>query len=340
MRWHDSSRSVPTLVNVDLGLLCFGVFGNVLHFVIPLSASTHFVVLAIGMGSLMWQWRDIRSIVPPVEAGIAFALLLLVWLYSHEQHSYDEGLYYLQTLKWNTEMAITPGLGNLHGRLAFNSLLFLIAPVVDGTQPVGSPNLLAVAFVLISVFQRLRVATAVTLPAAINFWFLALIMVAFVVRVTAIGWLGVLNSDGFAAVLVVYWFSLALDFRNGIRRETNLALMVVLATLACTIKISAAPLILFTVGFLLFQRDRSFPYCARLFGFTGVVFGTWFARGLLLSGCAVYPIPQSCDFHLPWAVLPEQAKLEMIWIRSWARSRGSLDYNRVLNGWCRHDTTF
>jgi hypothetical protein len=92
-------------------------------------------------------------------------------------------------------------------------------------------------------------------------------------------------------------------------------------------------LMLFAVGFSVFQKHGSFPYWARLYGFTGVVFGTWFARGLVLSGCAVYPISQSCNFHLPWAVLPEQVKMEMIWIRSWARSRGSLDYASVLNSW-------
>jgi hypothetical protein len=318
-----------------LGLLCFGVCGCVLHFVTPITPTIHFAILAVGVGCLMWLWRDICSTLRPVEMGIALTVFLLVWLYPHEQHSYDEGLYYLQTLKWNTEMPITPGLGNLHGRLAFNSLLFLIAPVVDGIQPGGTPNLLVVAFVLIASFQRLRVAAAEPLIAAVNFWFLALITVAFVIRVTAIGWLGVLNADGFAAVLIVYWFSLAIELRtaNSDRRETNLALMVLLAALACTVKISAAPLMLFALGFLVLQKPRSFPFRMRLYGFTATVFGTWFARGLVLSGCLIYPIPQSCDFHLPWAVLPEQVKLEMIWIRSWARSRGNLDYRHVLSSW-------
>ncbi|MBC7239454.1 MAG: hypothetical protein H5T71_05085, partial [Chloroflexi bacterium] len=34
---------------------------------------------------------------------------------------YDDGLYHLQTIRWLRSYPLPPGLGNLHGRLAFNS---------------------------------------------------------------------------------------------------------------------------------------------------------------------------------------------------------------------------
>jgi len=59
----------------------------------------------------------------------------------------------------------------------------------------------------------------------------------------------------------------------------------------------------------------------------------WCVRGIILSGCAVYPLAQSCISSLPWAVAPIQAANEALGIRSWAREPGRLDYARVMANW-------
>ena len=38
--------------------------------------------------------------------------------------NYDSGLYHFSSIRWINEYAIVPGLGNLHGRLAFNQSFF------------------------------------------------------------------------------------------------------------------------------------------------------------------------------------------------------------------------
>jgi hypothetical protein len=126
-------RSRPNLGDRGiLGLLSFGFLGCILHFVIALSTPVQAVVLAGGVTVAVVLWRDIRSDASLSLTGAA-GLCILVLLYPQALHNYgyNNGLYYLQTFKWNREFPITVGLGNLHGRLAFNSILFLTAPLTD-----------------------------------------------------------------------------------------------------------------------------------------------------------------------------------------------------------------
>ncbi len=63
---------------------------------------------------------------------IAGAIALL-WanLATGEIHNPDTGLYHLQAARWNAAHGIVPGLGNLHGRLAYNNSSLLYAALVD-----------------------------------------------------------------------------------------------------------------------------------------------------------------------------------------------------------------
>ena len=66
-------------------------------------------------------------------------------------------------------------------------------------------------------------------------------------------------------------------------------------------------LILASVGVWLLCRQ---PYPARrvvLAAGLGVLL--WTGRGLVLSGCAVYPLPQTCVHSFPWTIAPPVSAL-------------------------------
>jgi hypothetical protein len=50
-----------------------------------------------------------------------------------------------------------------------------------------------------------------------------------------------------------------------------------------------------------------------------LVLSLWMLRGITLSGCAIYPVSQTCISALPWAESEQQVSSESLWIRSWAR---------------------
>ena len=114
----------------------------------------------------------------------------------------DRSLYHLQTFKWNREFPVTAGLGNLYGPLAHNSILFLIAPLTDRIEIGWISNLLAVTFVMLSLWSRLRRDHGSDHRGSMQYWFIALVVSIFVLRPGWLNWLFILNADAVATVLI------------------------------------------------------------------------------------------------------------------------------------------
>jgi hypothetical protein len=274
------------------------------------------VVIGVGL-ALCLVFRDelirrCRGNFVPILAGLS------AFLHRYAVTSYDNGLYHLQSVKWNSEFPITPGLANLHSRFAYNSALFLMAPLDDRPEFGWISGLLLLLFVLISCYARFSQARRATA----EFWFLGLTIALLALGAPGgLGWLGVLNADGFVAILTVYWFSIALSQPS--QPQTGVPLLLLVGALALTVKLSAAPLFLLALLAAWHRRKTADVV---------VLLGLWMARDVVSSGCAVYPLPQSC-FDLPWAVPRAQVAAEMVAIQSWARAPGRLDYAKVMSDW-------
>jgi uncharacterized MnhB-related membrane protein len=309
-----------------LGIACIAILGCAIHFVSALSTTVQMVVIGVGL-ALCLVFRDelirrCRGNFVPILVGLS------VFLHRQAFTFYDTGLYHLQSVKWNAEFPITPGLANLHPRLAYNSLLFIIAPLDDRLEFGWISNLLVLLFVLASCyarFSRVRRAT-------VEFWFFGLAAALLALGTLGpLGWLGVLNADGFVAILTVYWFCVALSLPS--RPQTNVPLLLLAGALALTVKLSAAPLFLLALLVVWFHRKTADVSVLKPVAVAAVLLGLWMARGLTLSGCAVYPVPQSCISDLPWAVSRGQALMEMVSIKSWAVAPNRLDYANVMSDW-------
>ena len=308
-----------------LGLFCLAVLGCIVHFFSALTVTVQNVTLAAGIVLAIIFGRELikQCKENPVSIFVGFSAFL------HRQAFtfYDTGLYHLQTFMWNSQFPITLGLGNLHGRLAFNSTLFLIAPLDDRAAIGWISNLVVLVFVLMSCYARLA---AVALN-SVEFWFLTLAMITLALWPQELFWVGVLNGDGFAAVLVVYWFSILISYPAN--PQASLVFLLLTAAFAVTVKLSTAPLMILALFMLWLHRKAVDIRLYAAIGVAGVLLGLWLARGFLLSGCAVYPVTQSCIASLPWATSPAQAAYELLGIKSWARTPHTIDYDRVMGNW-------
>ncbi len=308
-----------------LGLLSFGLLGCLFHFVTPLALPVQLALLAVGISlaavsrSGLWIPRD----------SWAAVAIILVFVLSHRQStlSYDTGLYHLQAMRWITEHRIVPGLGNLHGRLAFNSLIFPIAGVADRSGIGWISNLLVVLFVLISFFLRLRNVTADRHGSGLAFWVLAFSILILWKNY----WYGVLNADAFIAVLIVYWTCIAVGLAASPHMEADLAMLLLSAVLAVSVKVSAAPLLLPAVAIAWIHRNRlPTAVTLRVASAAGLLLMLWMLRGIVLSGCAVYPVSQTCITSLPWAESQHAVGSESLAIRAWARKPGDHNFAQVV----------
>lgn len=308
-----------------LGLLSLAFLGCVIHFFAALSSAVQVATLGVGIAATLIFWRDLAT--QTKQNTLAIFVGLSAFLHRQALTFYDTGLYHLQTFLWNSQFPITPGLGNLHGRLAFNSLLFVIAPLDDKTGIGWISNLVLLVFALMSCYSRIAMVAA----KSAEFWFLTVATLLLALAPAELYWSGVLNADGFAAMLVVYWFSVLLSFSAEPR--SSLILLLLIAAFAVTVKLSAAPLLILTLGLLWFQRKTAGLRLLAPILAAGVLLSAWLIRGFMLSGCAVYPIPQTCMAKLPWAVTRAQAAYELLGIKSWARTPHRIDYDNVMDNW-------
>ncbi len=104
----------------------------------PINAGALATVVALGTVGWLANRTDARAILAVLRnARPAFAVLwLLVALWAASRalgplRHFDTSFYHLTTLEWIQAYPVVPGLGNLHGRLAFNSSFTLYAAMLD-----------------------------------------------------------------------------------------------------------------------------------------------------------------------------------------------------------------
>ena len=317
-----------------LGLIGVAIAGSVVHLLVPISGFVQLTFLAFGIFSAIACRRQIRaSLTWPAWVGLIGGFVIAGWTLQSPSLTYDDGLYYLQTIKWIQEFPIVVGLGNLHGRLAYNSQDFIILAAFPTVSEPWVARAILSALLVASLMQQLDVFRHSRIWRPDVFWYAALAPLALVKYVIALSD-GPLDPDSLSAALIVYWILIALRMPPGdAGSTTDYALLVVIGTFTATVKLSALPVFAVTLLVVVLAWASGRVHQRRVFGLSAFLVVIWLLRGVLLSGCALYPAEQSCVFALPWAVRPEQVSWHSIALRAWARMPYVFDYHTVLGNW-------
>ena len=138
---------------VILGVVSLTIAVMLLHFVLPLSSKLHMgVVLSLcifcvfdqkrilnycieklNRAGVVHQWGSTTHIlmIPIIVSVFILMVMRVVSLSIGGPVESDTLLYHAQIVRWIKEYAIVPGLGNLHGRLAYNSSFHVLASFFD-----------------------------------------------------------------------------------------------------------------------------------------------------------------------------------------------------------------
>lgn len=312
------------------------------HFLFPVNSWIFISLSIVGLAGLFWGRKDIWHLVKRnfVKNGIIIFLLLVIgiWLSNRAvclDRMYDTGLYHLSSVHWATAFPVVPGLGNLHGRLAFNNSYFLYSALLEGgpwtlkSQHLSAGLLLLVLFsqTLLSghkIFQRKSSPQSCHLFNM--FIFTPILIMGFSNHVSS------LSPDLPIFVLGFVLSSKLLELlerhKHGSReKEYAVFTIIVMALLGITIKISflvfgaSAALIAAIIGLFRnrgrfrFNRKKVFIWCVAS---AMILLTPWMARGVILSGYLFYPSAIASlpvEWRLPRLDVVEEAN----WIRGWAR---------------------
>lgn len=313
---------------VNLGML------QVWHLFAPIHAATFGLLALVGGVGLLVVARDVWRVLWASRGAWPYLLTFggLGVLFANAAMGApsvgDFALYHQQAIIWNKTYPIVNGLGNLHGRLAFNNATFLYAAQLDSAPLAGIGNhtasglliMAGLAWGLIGWRRVMRgdvrpsaLLTALTLP--VVFWTTA-------------------NNEHIRTPdndlpplilgLVVSIVLLQLfEQDDRPRQKQDLALLIVLAAAGLIGKLSFAVFGGMAAGVALVWlarvdwRDLLRPVLIAG-GVALVLVGVWMWRGVILSGYPLYPATVAA-FDVDWRMSCEVAQTEADWVYAWAR---------------------
>jgi hypothetical protein len=239
-----------------VGLAVLAFLATLLSLFMPLSALALAIVSLGGGLILIWQLIagqlkfDLTALRPqtPRLAWLLLALVIVSILEqaTHQPSNPDSGIYHAQTIRWAETFPAVPGLGNLHGRLAFNSswlaLQALFSFAFLGLRSFHMLPAVLSALVLFDCWRGL-VGWLRGRPTPVNILKTLLIPVFFYVLPSEI------SSPGTdLPVVLLVWFlaSTWMDRprRDGLKPGIYEIALYMLVLFAVTIKLSAAPLLI------------------------------------------------------------------------------------------------
>lgn len=280
---------------------------------------------------------------------IAVACGLALWLANNSVRQpgvYDAGLYHLNTIHWNRAYAVVPGLGNLHGRFAFNNASFLYAALLEVGPFDHRSHHLASAFLIWLVFLPcahglwtvLRRPQAVPVPQV----FLALLAVPILAWSLNSGYVPSASPDVPIFLLTIVLTALLLVWLDPQQRPpprlAALAAIFLLAMVGVAVKLTAAVFgaVAALIALILYGRRQASPrawFAALVLSVALAVFvlAPWCMRGVTLSGYPVFPVTIGrcpVDWAMPRGAVEGWVEV----LQSYARDHDA-PREAVLNTW-------
>ena len=329
------------------------------HLVAPVNEVTFLVLVIPGLVGLALNARDLaRLLRTDVRAKVwylASVALFAVWLANRAMGPigpYDAGLYHLNSIRWASEYRIVPGLGCLHGRLAFNCSHFLYLALLGvGPWKGASHHLGNGVLILVTIAQiGLSVARAFMRKGDIQAYDLLRILLLVPVVDESLIYTASTTPDvpvfvlGVVVCVELCRVLLAPLDATALRYHTVLA--VTLAGVGITMKLSFAALgvsaALVAIGFVLVEQMRGPKRIGRvlrlawLAGPAVVAVATWMARGVILSGHFAYPSGLG-SVAVEWRISPKHAAEQVRMMTGRHRQPYAEDPNanhdEVLSSW-------
>jgi hypothetical protein len=334
--WRDISTAFW------LGLAVATLVLQLWHFVAPVNGAALLFLTALSaagwIGGVTRPLQLVHRRPPLSRVAIAVMVVVTVWVANRALGPtglYDTGMYHQQVLNWTTAYSLVPGLGNLHGRLAFNSSALLLGSLFDvgplHQMAIHTFNSLLVVMLAIEGLVSLAILRSRDVRA---FHLFSVAILPTVIHGVVRQDVRSLSTD--AAVAAVLFAATRLLFdalahRSPDRRERafSASMIVTLFASAACMKLSAAVfgVLASLVALTLLRREGSDASLrparvAVLLAPAVLLAMTWMARGVVLSGHPFYP-SALLAFSVDWRVPAEQAAAEGAWITMSARNLNS-----------------
>ncbi|RAJ95504.1 hypothetical protein LX87_03251 [Larkinella arboricola] len=262
-----------------------------------------------GMTAYVRQFWEKQKQIP-----VFWLLFLAIVLYSTlSPDHFDSGIYHLPSIRWNERFPVIPGLGNLHGRLAFNSSFFVVSAAWGLTDLVGQTLYPLNGAIFLLVCWRLMSWKQTQYP-VLSLLLLLLVLYYLTRHVFSP------TPDLPATLLPMTMMLMWLDQKPGFGFQ--LVVMVLLIALCVTIKLATIPIVLALIPIGWAVRPYLTVSRVALVLSIGLAFAVpWVLRNIILSGYLIYPFPGLDLFSFDWKIPIERTHHERDYVEFWAKFR-------------------
>ena len=229
----------------------------------------------------------------------------------------DTWFYHAQSMQWIKEYAAVPGLGNIHGRFAFNSNYFVISAFYAFwfTDDQVLFPLCSFFFMILSV--RLLTKLDHARVSGDHRWFIVYFLLMIFLSFQTLLLISSTSTDIISLILIVYVFLLFFEVYQQEQKGFENLILWSLVALSVTFKLSSLLivfLLLFTIPKAL-KEGRFFTYVT-----IAVLIGLPFiARNIMISGYLLYPVPSLDILSVDWKIPMEEVQFEKDLVEGWAK---------------------
>jgi len=313
-----SADGLPAFILPLLGAFTIGLVAMLVNFFSGAAISFSYgVLLALLIyGSVSLGKDDVRGLV-----AVCLLAALCTPLAADMQPGPDAALYHLPQQKWIRDHAIVFGLANLHGRYGFSSYLEYINSLLwVGEAFKLLSYMTAVFFVSFLSFLYFAISSQFT----VSRFFAILMAVNVLVFDRYFVWkYGYADSSAgiaFALSVALGILTLEAQVRSSAERSGLLLALLIVSAMSVALKVSSALIVVWVlyVFFVAVKKPGTSPLKLMRIAVLPAVFALlWTLRGVIVSGCMLFPASWSC-LDVPWNA--EQEAIDQTqWVTAWAR---------------------
>ena len=295
----------------------------------PINYVTTAFFLLAGTGMTVKYRSDIAQIRRTVQQGwislgaplkavliVLFLLTTLAAVYMEIGES-DTWFYHSQSIVWTKEYAVVPGLGNLFGRLAFNSHFFIVSALFSPFLSEDRVLFPVLSFFYLVFNARLLINAHKGMQAQNWFTFTLNFVLFLLFAHQAFDAINGTDTDIITCILILYVFLLFLESAFQPNNIHKLFLLCVTVFTATTFKLSAiltGVILLFILPQILEKRKILLFSASVLF-----IVLPFLVRNIILSGYLFYPVPEIDLFNVDWKIPLSEVVFEKELVEGWAK---------------------
>lgn len=309
-----------------IGIATVSLVITIVSLVAPLNLSVLSIISLIAIFYLFVKRRNLKIWINHLSEKIKaqpiwvkFALLisfLFILIYTTATPLfYDLGLYHLQSMMWSEQYSVVPGLGNVHGRLAFNSSFLLLSTLFnyhpDAWMRFFSIN--GLCMLIFTWWVIIQISRSKSYLHTIAWGVLYILFgLEFFTSLSST------STDMLVNILVVYLIMSSLCESGKINNK--ILLYSIIPIFCITLKLSSGILFIFILIVLIrLIKAKEYKSIGAIVTLGILIIVPWCARFVILSGYLIYPLPAIDIFTFDWKMPIDILELEKDSAYAWAR---------------------